>query len=127
MNWIKGTVLGVLFAVLSACQASYHTKEVRAADERSNLTAGVVQREISKGMSSAEVAEVLGAPNVVSTDPEGREVWVYDKMSREVVASESRWFVSAGAASSRQRTLTIIIKFDEAGHVRDLAYRQTSF
>ena len=34
---------------------------------------------------------------------------------------------SAGASSTTQRTLTIIIKFDEENKVRDFAYRQSTF
>jgi hypothetical protein len=35
--------------------------------------------------------------------------------------------MEAGASSSTQRTLTIVIKFDEGNKVRDFAYRQSSF
>ena len=35
-------------------------------------TVGVVQKEIKVGMSGAQVAEVLGSPNVVTTDEIGR-------------------------------------------------------
>ena len=35
--------------------------------------------------------------------------------------------VSAGAHSTTQRTLTIVVKFDAAHRVRDIAYRQSSF
>jgi hypothetical protein len=34
---------------------------------------------------------------------------------------------SAGARSTTQRTLTIVVKFDAAHRVRDIAYRQSSF
>jgi hypothetical protein len=34
---------------------------------------------------------------------------------------------AAGAASTSQRTLTVIIKFDESSRVRDFAYRSSSF
>jgi hypothetical protein len=33
----------------------------------------------------------------------------------------------AGAASASQRTLTVIVKFDDAGLVRDFSYRTSSF
>ena len=47
---------------------SHHDKFQR------NLTVGTVQREIRIGMSSAEVIEVMGSPNVVSTDADRNEV-----------------------------------------------------
>ena len=40
-------------------------------------------------MSGAEVAGVLGSPNIVSTDEERREVWIYDKISTDVAYSTS--------------------------------------
>jgi outer membrane protein assembly factor BamE (lipoprotein component of BamABCDE complex) len=83
-------------------------------------------------MSSADVAGVLGSPNMVTTDDQRRESWVYDKVSTDNFVSGSSGFFFAqntgNATSSRtQRTLTIIIKFDENGKVRDFAYNQTKF
>ena len=86
-----------------------------------------------------EVAEILGSPNIVTTDEERREVWIYDKISSDVVYSESGggsglipWLIvsggkNSGAVSKSQRTLTIIIKFDNNGKVRDLAYHSSKF
>jgi len=83
-------------------------------------------------MSSAKVVEALGSPNVVTTDEQRREVWVYDKIATDVAASGGSWTLlllgqSAGAASKTQRTLTIIIKFDEDKKVRDFAYHTSRF
>jgi len=100
------------------------------------LTLGKVQGEIKVGLSSAEVAEVLGSPNIVTTDDARREVWVYDKISTERMnASTSSYgtlILFGGSSeqarsSTRQRTLTIIIKFDEEKKVRDFAYNYTQF
>ncbi len=78
-------------------------------------------------MPSSGVAEVLGSPNIVSTDEHGREVWIYDKTATEVVVSGSSWLVTAGASSKSQRTLTVIVKFDQYGAVRDIAYHSSQF
>lgn len=141
---LPGTLLLLL---LTGCMtASQHRAEVQ--DETSDrLTVGTVQREIKVGMSGAEVIKVLGSPNIVTTDTERREVWVYDKVATETVYSESRGGVAAlilaaggaaggaipyssgasGAKSTSQRTLTVIINFDKEGHVRDFAYHATKF
>lgn len=100
---------------------------MRQADEANRLTVGTVQREIERGMAADQVAVALGSPNIVTTDEQSREVWIYDKMATEVVASGSSWFVTAGAATTRQRTLTIVVKFDENKRVRDIAYHSSSF
>jgi outer membrane protein assembly factor BamE (lipoprotein component of BamABCDE complex) len=100
------------------------------------LTVAKVQREIKLGMSSSQVVEVLGSPNMVTTDDERRETWVYDKVSTEISTSQAQsgvWLLIAGTGQSgsrhsqNQRTLTIIIKFDSNSKVRDFAYRTSTF
>lgn len=141
--------------VLSGCKtAQQHAADVRAASaEDERTTVGTVQREIKVGMSSADVVGVLGSPNMVTTDSKRRENWVYDKISTEQAYSTSSGGVSAlilggglvgsagvlaggagpsysssaGASRTSQRTLTIIIKFDDNNLVRDFAYRYSSF
>ncbi len=129
--------------LLPACSATQHRAEVHD-DTIDRVTAGTVQREIRVGMAAAEVASILGAPNIVSTDSERREVWIWDKVSTEVSYSRSSGAIAglviggsgggvgggsknAGASSSSQRTLTVIVKFDEADRVRDFSYRTSSF
>ena len=101
-----------------------------------NLTVGKVQGEIKVGMSAASVAEVLGSPNIVTTDEERREVWIYDKVSSDSVDTENSFggsiIILGGSTSQRQRTktqktLTIIIKYDEEKMVRDFAYNYSQF
>ena len=124
-------LVGILF--LSGCaSASYQRQQVQD-DTGDRITVGTVQRKITVGMSSANVAEVLGAPNIVSTDEKRREVWIYDKIATDVVYSGSSAGIkfltmgSSGAISKTQRTLTIIIKFDNDGKVRDFAYHSSKF
>jgi hypothetical protein len=139
MNRYNLSLCLTIAATLAACApASQHASEVNAARSASDrLTAGTVQREIRQGMSGAEVASVLGAPNVVTSDELRRETWVYDRISTERAYSESNGGVSAlflagvgqraGAAQTSQRSLTVIIRFDESSRVRDFSYRQSSF
>lgn len=114
------------------CSAEYHGGEVQKGLQGDKVTVGTVQREIKVGMSSSEVVEALGSPNVVTTDAKRREVWIYDKIATDVAASKGYWTLlllgqEAGAASKSQRTLTIIIKFDEDKKVRDFAYHTSRF
>ncbi len=104
--------------------------------EATNLTVGKVQGEIKVGMSAASVAEILGSPNIVTTDEERREVWIYDKVSSESVDTSNSFggtiIILGGSTSQRERsktqkTLTIIIKYDENKLVRDFAYNSSQF
>jgi outer membrane protein assembly factor BamE (lipoprotein component of BamABCDE complex) len=104
--------------------------------EASNITVGKVQGEIKVGMSAASVAEILGSPNIVTTDEQRREVWIYDKVSTESVDTSNSFggtiIILGGQTSQRERsrtqkTLTIIIKYDENKLVRDFAYNASQF
>ena len=135
----NGIVIGLLIscvAVLSGCGAAQHAGSTQEGLQGNRLTVGTVQKEIKKGMSGAEVAQALGSPNIVSTDEQGREVWIYDKISTDRVQSESSGYGtlilfgyggSAGSSSTSQQTLTIIIKFDNDKKVRDFAYHASKF
>jgi len=124
----------VLF--LSGCStAGSHLKSVQS-DAGDKITVGKVQREIRVGMPSSQVIEVLGSPNIVSTDENRLEVWVYDKFATDVSYSNNEggvWLIlgsvggSSGATSTTQRTLTIVVKFDADKKVRDFAYHSSSF
>lgn len=123
-------------ATLSGCMTAAEHRAGVQDDSSKRLTVGTVQREVRVGMSGAHVIEVLGSPNVVTTDEKRREVWVYDKISTDRVESRSSggvWILvlfaesSAGATSTSQSTLTVIIKFDEHKKVRDFAYHTSRF
>ncbi len=101
-----------------------------------HLTVGTVQKEIHVGMSGADVAGVLGSPNVVTTDDQRREVWIYDKISTQSAYSTTRNGVfllifsggsSSGSSSTMQKTLTVVVKFDKNHKVRDFAYHSSEF
>jgi outer membrane protein assembly factor BamE (lipoprotein component of BamABCDE complex) len=100
------------------------------------LTVGKVQGEIKVGMDAASVAQILGSPNIVTTDEKRREVWIYDKVSNDRVDTARSGYAtiiilggskSASSSSTTQRTLTIIIKYDEEKKVRDFAYNYSQF
>ncbi len=145
MKYLQHTTIAILATVVTAgCSATHHAADVRAADEADRITVGTVQKEIHIGMSAANVAGVLGSPNIVTTDDQRQETWIYDKISSEVTYSRSSGTIvglifgssgggagigttSAGATATSQRTLTIIIKFDGDNRVRDFAYHTSRF
>jgi outer membrane protein assembly factor BamE (lipoprotein component of BamABCDE complex) len=150
---IRSTVF-IISAIVALCGchgAQYHRNAV-STDRNSALTVGTVQREIRVGMSGADVAGVLGSPNMVTSDDQRRETWVYDKISTERAYSADSGGIStlilggatigdglvgggagpsygsgSGASSTTQKTLTVIIKFDSDRRVRDFAYHSSQF
>lgn len=123
-------LLGFAFA-LSGCGPSLYNPQ---AEE--NITVAKAQKDIKVGMTSAEVVEVLGSPNIISTDEQRREIWVYDKVSTQSAYQNQEGGIglillgvsgSKGSSARNQRTLTIIVKFDSQNKVRDVSYRTSSF
>lgn len=129
--------------------ASEHQQALHSSQER-EMTLGIVQKDIHVGMSQADVATALGSPNIVSKDSEGNESWIYDKIATEVSYSKDSggigvgagagigsWRMllgggagyskSAGAVAQTQKTLTIVIKFDDNSMVKTLSYHSSKF
>ncbi len=136
----------------TGCMSAGEHREAVRDDTADRISVGKVQREIREGMTSAEVVSILGSPNMVTTDAGRRETWVYDKVATERAYSGSQGGFGgllgglvggaagglfgggsgnvergSGASATNQRTVTIIIKFDEESRVRDYSYRQSSF
>ena len=141
-----------LLLFISACKSvREHESAILATGEQS-LSVGKVQKEIRVGMPGAKVIRVMGSPNIVTTDEMSREVWIYDKISSRKVYSSSSGGVSSlilggipvgagilagglqpsygeatGAASTSQRTLTVIIKFGLDKKVSKFSYHTSRF
>jgi hypothetical protein len=76
--------------------------------------------------------DVLGSPNIVTKDTQGREEWTYDRISTEKNSgSEGFWFLLFGksnaSSSSSSKSLTVIIKFDENKNVLDFTYQSLKY
>jgi len=137
---LKGVLCVSLLSIgVNGCMttAAEHAEQLPSNAER-EMTVGLVQKDIRKGMSQAEVAEALGSPNIVSRDKQGIETWIYDKISSEVSYSRDEMHTGiigliigggsreAGASAQTQKTLTVIIKFKEAV-VHDFSYHSSKF
>lgn len=146
---MKTVTLILLIFVAGCMTAAEHQEALHSSKER-EMTVGIVQKDIRVGMSQTEVAETLGSPNIVTKDSGGNESWVYDKIATEVSYSRDsggvlagvggfieNWSLvpagaasyskSAGAVAQTQKTLTIIIKFDDNGLVKTLSYHSSKF
>ncbi len=132
--------------LLSGCAAQQVLPDSGVAND--DLTLGSVQRRITLGMSGAEVARHIGSPNIVTTDADRNEVWVYDRFATEAHYEDTAVGLGlliggisgdvgggggisvrrgSGSRSRTQRTLTVVVKFDAERRVRDLAYHASRF
>lgn len=131
------SVSSIFVAVLSLSSCSEPGRYYDEAyfSPESNFTLGNVQKEIVVGMAQDQVAVALGSPNIVTKDQQGKETWIYDKIATEVRRSESSGlilFFSRGADSvsrvdKTQKTLTVVIKFDNNQLVEDINYHSSKF
>lgn len=137
-------LLAAALVMMGSGCASLHARNVQKGLDGERLTVANVQAEIRKGMSGAEVIEALGSPNIITTDENSWEVWVYDRIATDVAYSRSAGSIiglvvfgsggglgggsaDTGASSKSQRTLTVVVKFDGEKQVRDFAYRASRF
>ncbi len=138
--------------VLGGCAttATEHSKTLHSQIDR-DMTVGVVQKEIKKGMTMSQVAEALGSPNIVTKDADDLETWIYDKVASEASYSRSSvgagaglggggtpgdgliiglltgsYSQSAGASARTQKTLTVVIHFTD-GKVSSFSYHTSKF
>lgn len=126
----------VIVPALSGCRtAQDNVRDLRSTQER-EMTVGTVQREIRKGMSGSQVAEALGSPNIVTRNEKERVTWVYDKIATEASYSNTQNSLflflfgqsnQSGASSTTQKTLTVVINFDENDKVESFAYHSSKF
>ena len=126
----------LIISLASGCRTVQDNQRDLSSTRERELTAGIVKKEIKKGMSGAQVAELLGSPNITTLDENSRETWVYDKIATEASYSESQsgmflilggFSNNSGAASTTQRTLTVVIKFNAESKVESFTYHQSKF
>lgn len=120
--------------LITAC---VQTPPTPVSDRDNQLTHGNVQMNLEVGKTSqTDVLEVFGAPNITSTDGSGREVWTYQRNATvsQSSSSNSYWTIIVAGGDARasgfersQRTMTLIIKFDENEIVSDFRSRASNF
>ncbi len=132
MNIKNIAFISIAGALLSACMsAKEHREDVTSGP--STFALGKAQASLRQGMSQDQVVSALGTPNIVTTDKQGAETWVYDKVSSEGAYSSSAggflFFLGggAGAYETTQKTLTVMIKFDRQKRIHTIDYHQSKF
>jgi outer membrane protein assembly factor BamE (lipoprotein component of BamABCDE complex) len=128
--------IAITLIATTSCTTVTNTNSGLHSTQDRDLTVGTVQREIKKGMSGAEVAEILGSPNIVTKDEGDDETWVYDKIATEASYSQNQTALflilggtatQSGSAAVTQKTLTVVIKFDANSKVKSFSYHSSKF
>lgn len=94
------TIASPSFAVLQSAKVSKNTEIVPPVKEQ-EMTLGNVQRFIKIGTSQDDVAIALGSPNIVTQDSEGKETWIYDKVSSSITERNKNESVMENATYTR--------------------------
>lgn len=139
VNSIIAVFLLLILTASYGCMSAAEHQSSLPSTQAEEMTVGVVQKEIRVGMSQADVATALGSPNIVTKDSAGKETWVYDKIASEVSYSKDAggtgliinlfggYNREAGAVSTTQKTLTVVIKYDDKGLVESFSYHASKF
>lgn len=152
-------ILGLLLVLAITSPAFAEVKEGKVYKndnvtpvKQQEMTLGLVQKEIKIGTSQDEVAIALGSPNIVTKDSDGKDTWIYDKVSSIVSYNSSGFGVGGGSlgggsvgngilggivginfgknrggAETTQKTLTVVIKFNGKNQVESFTYHMTKF
>ena len=131
MNKLASVTLAAL--LLLGCAANN--------SQANRLTLGTVQKTVYEGANQTEIMEALGAPNIITNNSSGREVWTYYRISREVQASSGMvvtwwnpisWLAgiasgSSSRSSTTSKSITVLITFDDNKRVTDFKYQRLEF
>jgi len=121
---------------LSFCAGCIQSQQPLS-NRNSQLTQGNVQLTLKVGKTTKSVVlNKFGAPNVITRDGSGKEVWTYQR-SAQISQSSTQsayWTIILAGQSGRgsgfetsSRMITLIIKFDSRDVVFDFKSRTSTF
>ncbi len=143
----------VLMSSLSGCISHLKAPPAAGGGQKSNLTPGMVKTTIEEGTTTqGEVLSVFGAPNIVTRDTSGHEVWTYSvqSVSKSNASAEVGGSFGAGAtgvvgtaltagagsvgggksgsvSQSSSSTFTLMVTFNEGDVVESYQMQSTQF
>lgn len=140
LNKIQFYLLSLLIVLLQACSTSSplnYGKQESQLNSNSKVSKVLISnaQRISQGMTGTEVIECLGSPNIITSDTEGIDTWIYDKILREfetITVEDGSWLFSPRlttitSGSSSEKTLIVVIRFSVDKKVKQVSYRQSSY
>ena len=125
---------------LAGCMATTTATTPTESPQSNRLTTGQVQLTLHRNQTTqAEVLEAFGAPNLVTVNSEGEEVWTYQRNATVVNSQSSSAFgtviffggsTQSSGLEQSSRTMTLIVKFktiNGAKRVSSFDSRTSSF
>jgi|GEM_PF-1614800 len=129
-RFIAGGLTAIAVVIGLGCASPKETAQGIA--KESALTPGMTKAFIKPGVTNqTEVLELLGPPDWV-TRKGGKDVWTYDKVSREVSSSQGYLTILLAGGSKEKRyesatSVMLIIYFDESETVIDYKLSAAKF
>ena len=82
----------VLTLVVGACVTARSPRLPGSNVQKSNLTPGMVKARVVEGQTTqTEILEWFGAPNIITRNKDGKEVWTYDRQYTATAAEVASW------------------------------------
>ena len=156
-GFLKILALIFLCAPAGSCVRAQSPNLPYSNQQKSNLTAGMVKKFVKVvEATQTDLITVFGAPNIITRDKDGNEVWTYDRQSIASASEVAEWNAagnagvvaggivgstalgggatvggSSGKSSTAGQvssaTFTLMIKFDENDMVKDYRMMATQF
>lgn len=107
-------------------------------EQKSALTVGIIKKEVIKGQTTQnDILSLFGAPNIITTNAQGNEVWNYNKSSYQTGTETkgSAWGLFLVGGSSKNSVLSnssttsmdFIVIFNSKGIVEDYKVISSAF
>jgi len=154
---LKAILLGVIVVFSGGCIRTSSPALPQSSAQKSNLTAGMVKKYVRVGTATqTDMLSVFGAPNIITRDKNGNEVWTYDRQSMASASEIAAWnaggnatvgaagiagstpvggIVGGGGSAEKgssagqvsSATFTLMITFDSTDVVKDYRMMATQF
>ncbi|MDD5044063.1 MAG: hypothetical protein PHH69_06620 [Candidatus Omnitrophica bacterium] len=101
--------------------------------QKSNLTVGMVNKTIVKGQTTQnDILQTFGAPNIITKNKSGKEVWTYDKVSSGSSGTSGYGTVliagvGGSSSSTSSQAFTLMITFNDNSVVEDYSMMSSAF
>ena len=99
-RFLKTLVLIFVCVLAGNCVRARSPNLPYSNQQKSNLTAGMVKKYVKVGEATqTDLITVFGAPNIITRDKDGNEVWTYDRQSIASASEVAEWNAAGSAGA----------------------------